>query len=70
MYVSLSIDEAGYVVVGVASRVIMERESSTTPSDQLTDAQHYVTTKKPNNFTITYDVSELTSTVDTVHLSH
>ena len=52
-----SVDEAGYVVVGVSSLVITERESSTAPSDQLADAQHYVSTKKPNEFTFTYDVS-------------
>ena len=43
-------------MVGVSSHVITGRESSTAPSDQLADAQHYLSTKKPNNFAFTYDV--------------
>lgn len=43
--------------MGVSSHVITERESSTAPGDQLADAQHYISTKKPNDFTFTYDVS-------------
>ena len=52
-----SIDEASYAVVGVSNHVITERESSTAPGDQLADAQQYISTKKPNSFTFTYDVS-------------
>ena len=43
--------------MGVSSHVITERESSTAPSNQLADAQHYISTKKLSNFTFTHDVS-------------
>ena len=63
LYAFLSTDEIGHVVVGVSSHVITERESSIAPGDQLADAQHCITSKKPNNFTFTYDVSKLNTLV-------
>ena len=53
----IHVGDVGYVIVGVSSHVITERESSSAPSDQLADAQHLISTKKPSNFTFTHDVS-------------
>ena len=50
-------DSSDYVVVGVSSRVITEREASVCPKDQLADGQQFLTAKKPNNFSFTHDVS-------------
>ena len=48
--------EADYVVVGLSSHVITERDASVAPRDQLADAPSFFSTKKPNNFTFTHDV--------------
>lgn len=48
--------ESDYAVVGLSSHVITGRDTSLPVKDQLADAQHYLSTKKPNNFTFTYDV--------------
>ena len=41
----------------MSSHVITGRGDAVAPSDQLADAQQFLSSKKPNNFTFTHDVS-------------